>query len=1185
MPDQDAKIRLTVEDNTAPALKTAAANIKKVTDQLAKAYAPATKAGADWARAAESSAKRLGTSLEDVARRQSLFGIQTKDNTKHIEKLGSSGSAAFGLMTKGVEGGNAALMAMAGRYLGVAAAAEVARKSFLGFAATDQRMRLLQNDAGATRKEIDRTTESLKKLSIETATSMDPLIEGFNELREAGQLSLQETEKIFPKIAKAAKGSGMDVVALGRSVGDMMRNMQVPAEGVDKALEAITFGVQDLRMNADAFSKAAPKLTEAMAEWGYKGTDGVERMVAFMGSLQKVTGDTTKSSMVLGRILETMSSSEMSTALGFETAEGLQKHLRGAQAAGEDVLGVYVGLIANAKDRDAVLNKIGLRERASVRALLNDYDKMNGRIKEISNSHGRAAAAFKNVMEGPQASIDQMILSLEALGKEFGLLLHTLGVTEGIKALIEEFKELRRLVLAIKEIWEGFKKGALPDWADEAISDKLFGKIGEGGIRDMLEGLAYQMGRETKAHKRMREDPLGERHKGYETPGPMFPGEKEKADADRKSLEDALKTAGPEIQKQAEEQRQKIQQENQLRELGTQRLRELNEELQKTTGNIKKMSYNVDKGGDKVRIFAARLDEGSNELGGMIHNATYTSGGGGGGGGGGQSAGPSGGYGGGTGYGGGNRMGVSPNAPASGTGNTTNNAPAEAAPAATTSDQGVAMQPGTSAPVLPQELGGPAPGAAAAPAAGAGAGAGGGGLSKDAYENMFKGTPLAGKYDKVVAEANKNGVPPATMAAIMAHETGKGTSKMLRERNNPAGLMDPKTKHQTGMSFENIDQGIESAGRNIAKNYKRAGGDIDKMAEIYAPRGAKNDPGGLNRHWPAGIKKYTEQLGGGAAASSATAGNNATPKATQIANASASGTIPGTSNGMNQSIDSAMKMVGLNETRDQEVLKQYMKTGGRGLSGEQNAWCAQFVNGIVRQAGGTGTNSWAAKSFLKWGRGVGADEKLMKGDVFVFHRGRDPAKGHVGAFTGETRVNSRGETEYQMIQGNTGGARAGGGQVGLTWHTRAGITAGIRRGNIAPGDVPENVAKTTAPPPKIAATQAMPPVQPTDDVKEPRQRVVSPDTQNANAKKKDEEITELARGGTMRPGQTALVGEEGPELFQAGNSGRVYPNSSLSVNMRVNDAHVQFAKASMRRQADREVREARWGSYSDIGAA
>jgi hypothetical protein len=41
----------------------------------------------------------------------------------------------------------------------------------------------------------------------------------------------------------------------------------------------------------------------------------------------------------------------------------------------------------------------------------------------------------------------------------------------------------------------------------------------------------------------------------------------------------------------------------------------------------------------------------------------------------------------------------------------------------------------------------------------------------------------------------------------------------------------------------------------------------------------------------------------------------------------------------------------------------------------------------------------------------------------------------------------------------------------------------------------------------------------------------------------------------------------------------------MNVNLKVNDTQVQFARSTMRRQADREVREARWNSYSDIGAA
>ena len=77
-----------------------------------------------------------------------------------------------------------------------------------------------------------------------------------------------------------------------------------------------------------------------------------------------------------------------------------------------------------------------------------------------------------------------------------------------------------------------------------------------------------------------------------------------------------------------------------------------------------------------------------------------------------------------------------------------------------------------------------------------------------------------------------------------------------------------------------------------------------------------------------------------------------------------------------------------------------------------------------------------------------------------------------------------------------------------------------------------------------------------------------------------------AAGGPVTGGAPYLVGEKGPEMFTPNNSGYIHANSSYAnIDLKVNDAQVQFARTSMRRSADREVREARWNSYSDIGAA
>jgi uncharacterized protein (TIGR02594 family) len=60
-------------------------------------------------------------------------------------------------------------------------------------------------------------------------------------------------------------------------------------------------------------------------------------------------------------------------------------------------------------------------------------------------------------------------------------------------------------------------------------------------------------------------------------------------------------------------------------------------------------------------------------------------------------------------------------------------------------------------------------------------------------------------------------------------------------------------------------------------------------------------------------------------------------------------------------------------------------------------WCSSFVNWCVQQAGGKGTRSAAARSWLSWGRQT--DEPQL-GDVVILSRGASASSGHVGFFAG-----------------------------------------------------------------------------------------------------------------------------------------------------------------------------------------
>ena len=56
------------------------------------------------------------------------------------------------------------------------------------------------------------------------------------------------------------------------------------------------------------------------------------------------------------------------------------------------------------------------------------------------------------------------------------------------------------------------------------------------------------------------------------------------------------------------------------------------------------------------------------------------------------------------------------------------------------------------------------------------------------FERAFSGTALAGIGDALVQAETETGINALVLAAICAHESGWGTSRLARERNNLAGL-------------------------------------------------------------------------------------------------------------------------------------------------------------------------------------------------------------------------------------------------------------------------------------------------------------------------------------------------------------------------------------------------------------
>lgn len=137
-------------------------------------------------------------------------------------------------------------------------------------------------------------------------------------------------------------------------------------------------------------------------------------------------------------------------------------------------------------------------------------------------------------------------------------------------------------------------------------------------------------------------------------------------------------------------------------------------------------------------------------------------------------------------------------------------------------------------------------------------------------------------------------------------------------------------------------------------------------------------------------------------------------------------------------VDHAMTQLGLHEQRDKTALQTYLRDGGQSVNPATTAWCAGFVNASLDKAGVQGSGSLVANSFQRWGGDAGRDAAAwQKGDVLVKHNGLGPGQtgGHVGMFTGKTRVNKNGQMEVEMISGNQGD------KVTKTWESPSELMA------------------------------------------------------------------------------------------------------------------------------------------------
>lgn len=102
----------------------------------------------------------------------------------------------------------------------------------------------------------------------------------------------------------------------------------------------------------------------------------------------------------------------------------------------------------------------------------------------------------------------------------------------------------------------------------------------------------------------------------------------------------------------------------------------------------------------------------------------------------------------------------------------------------------------------------------------------------------------------------------------------------------------------------------------------------------------------------------------------------------------------------------ARALIGLKEIvgskHEPRIVKFFADAGHPWVKDDETAWCAAFVNAMLKRVGIEGTGSLAARSFLDWGEKL---DKPRVGCIVVFSRGNPKGwQGHVGFYVGEDKT-------------------------------------------------------------------------------------------------------------------------------------------------------------------------------------
>lgn len=304
-----------------------------------------------------------------------------------------------------------------------AAAMAVTTKAVVNFAGFEREMNRIGITAGATASETGAAAEQVQQLAKNVAMPIEQAVRGLDTLVASG-MDLKDAMAFLPSVLATAQAAGASTEDIANTAQKAASALKIEASQLQRAFDIMVAGGKAGQFELKDMAQFIPELANTFASLGYKGEEGLQKLIALMQTLREDTGSSGQAATQLRDILIKMNTQE--TAKRFEKfGIDLRESLEQARAKGEDVVQTFVRLSKEAINGDLTKLPLLFGDKElllGMQSLMTSADSYKRFVDAVNGSKvdGSVMQDLNRILNDTQSQIDRLGISWDRFMKSLG---------------------------------------------------------------------------------------------------------------------------------------------------------------------------------------------------------------------------------------------------------------------------------------------------------------------------------------------------------------------------------------------------------------------------------------------------------------------------------------------------------------------------------------------------------------------------------------------------------------------------------------------------------------------------------------------------------------------------------------------------------------------------------------------